>query len=149
MVKVHVMPPTDLEQMARVLNVGAQERGWVVDGAVVVTLLGKVDDRIMPVDDAIQQSDVAAVAHHELHALSRQACDVLGVAGVGKFVEHGHADPGRSRTTHRTELDPTKPYARQQQRYSWVRRRPAQPPFLRAPRALAGSDRMVLILTVI
>ena len=69
-----------------VLDVGAQEGLGVGDGVVVVALGRVVHDRVVARDDAVEQPGVADVAHDELHAVRRQAGDVLGVAGVGQLV---------------------------------------------------------------
>ena len=55
-----------------------------------MALGGVVHDGVVARDDAIQQPRVADVAHDELHAVRRQAGDVLGVAGVGQLVQDGH-----------------------------------------------------------
>ena len=89
-VVAHVVPAAGLEQAVGALDVGAQERLRVRDGVVVVGLGGVVDDGVVAGDQPLQEPRVADVAHHELHALGRQARDVLRVAGVGELVEHGH-----------------------------------------------------------
>lgn len=81
-----------LQQAEGALHVGAQERLGVGDGVVVVGLGGVVHDRVVTRDDAIQQPDVADVAHDEPHAVGGQSCDVLGVAGVGQLVQDGDVD---------------------------------------------------------
>ena len=81
-----------LQQAEGALDVGAQEGLRVGDGVVVVALGRVVDDRVVARDDPVQQLRVADVAHDELHAVSRQPGDVLGVAGVGQLVQDGHVD---------------------------------------------------------
>ena len=44
--------------------------------------------------EAVHQGGVADVAHDELDAIGGQARDVLGVAGVGEPVKHGHVHAG-------------------------------------------------------
>lgn len=86
--------PHGLQQAEGALDVGAQERLRVGDGVVVVALGGVVDDRVVAGDDPIEQLGVADVAHDELHAVSRQPGDVLGVAGVGQLVQDGDVHVG-------------------------------------------------------
>ena len=81
-----------LQQAEGALHVGAQERLGVGDGVVVVALCGVVHDRVVAGDQLVEQSGVADVAHDELHAVRRQARDVLGVAGVGQLVQDGDVD---------------------------------------------------------
>ena len=83
-----------LQKAEGALHVGAQERLGVGDGVVVVALGGVVHDRVVARDDAVQQLCVADVADDELHAVRRQARDVLGVAGVGQLVKDGHVHAG-------------------------------------------------------
>jgi len=84
--------PHGLQQAEGALDVGAQERLGVGDGVVVVGLRGVVHDGVVARDDAVQQPGVADVAHDELHAVRRQARDVLGVAGVGQLIQDGDVD---------------------------------------------------------
>ena len=86
--------PHGLQQAEGALHVGAQEGLWVGDGVVVVALGGVVDDGVVARDEPVQQPGVADVAHDELHAVRRQARDVLGVAGVGQLVQDGHVHVG-------------------------------------------------------
>lgn len=86
--------PHGLEQAEGALHVGAKERLRVGDGVVVVALGGVVHDRIVAGNQPIQQPGVADVADDELHAVRRQAGDVLGVAGVGQLVQDGDVHPG-------------------------------------------------------
>ena len=79
-----------LEQAERALHVGPEERLRVRDGVVVVALGRVVHDRVVAGHDPVQQVRVADVAHHELHAVLGQARDVLRVARVREFVQHGH-----------------------------------------------------------
>lgn len=81
-----------LQQAEGALHVGAQERLRVGDGVVVVALCGVVHDGVVAGDDLIEQRGVADVANDELHAVRRQARDVLGVAGVGQLVQDGDVD---------------------------------------------------------
>ena len=81
-----------LQQAEGALDVGAQKGLRGGDGVVVVGLGGVVDDRVVAGDDAVEQLGVADVAHDELHAVGGQPGDVLGVAGVGQLVQHGHVD---------------------------------------------------------
>ena len=81
-----------LQQAEGALHVGAQERLGVRDGVVVVALGGVVQDRVVARHQPVQQLRVADVAHDELHAVRRQARDVLGVAGVGQLVQDGDVD---------------------------------------------------------
>ena len=83
-----------LQQAEGALDVRAKEGARVGDGVVVVGLCGVVHDRVVARDDAVQQLGVADVAHDELHAVVRQARDVLGVAGVGQLVQDGDVDVG-------------------------------------------------------
>ncbi len=83
-----------LQKAEGALHVGAQERLRVGDGVVVVALGGVVDDRVVARDDPVEQLRVADVAHDELHAVRRQARDVLGVAGVGQLVQDGDVHLG-------------------------------------------------------
>ena len=83
-----------LEQAEGALHVGAKEGLRVGDGVVVVGLCGVVHDRVVAGDQPIEQPGVADVAHDELHAVVRQARDVLGVAGVGQLVQDGHVHVG-------------------------------------------------------
>ena len=83
-----------LEQAEGALDVGAEERLRIGDGVVVVGLCGVVHDRVVAGDQPIEQPGVADVAHDELHAVVRQARDVLGVAGVGQLVQDGHVHVG-------------------------------------------------------
>ena len=83
-----------LQQAEGALDVGAKERLRVRDGVVVVALGGVVDDGVVAGDQPVQQLGVADVAHDELHAVRRQARDVLGVAGVGQLVQDGHVHAG-------------------------------------------------------
>lgn len=83
-----------LQQAEGALHVGAQEGLRVRDGVVVVGLGGVVHDRVVARDQLIEQLGVADVAHDELHAVRRQARDVLGVAGVGQLVQDGDVHPG-------------------------------------------------------
>ena len=83
-----------LQQAEGALHVGAQERLRVGDGVVVVALCGVVHDRVVAGDDPIEQLRVADVAHDELHAVRRQAGDVLGVAGIGQLVQDGDVHLG-------------------------------------------------------
>lgn len=87
-VVAYVIFATRLEQAVRAFNVRAQEGLGVSNGVVVVALCRVVHDSVMPRDDAVEQLGVADVAHHQLHAVFRQAGDVLRVAGVGEFIEH-------------------------------------------------------------
>ena len=84
--------PHGLQQAEGALHVGAQERLGVRDGVVVVALGGVVHDRVVARHQPVQQLRVADVAHDELHAVRRQARDVLGVAGVGQLVQDGDVD---------------------------------------------------------
>lgn len=84
--------PHGLQQAEGALDVGAQERLRVGDGVVVVALGGVVHDGVVARDDAVQQLHVADVAHDEPHAVGGQPGDVLGVAGVGQFVQDGDVD---------------------------------------------------------
>lgn len=86
--------PHGLQQAEGSLHVGAKERLGVGDGVVVVALGGVVHDRVVARDDAVEQPGVADVAEDELHAVRRQARDVLGVAGVGQLVQDGDVHPG-------------------------------------------------------
>lgn len=86
--------PHGLEQAEGALHVGAKERLRVGDGVVVVALGGVVHDRVVAGNQPIQQPGVADVADDELHAVRRQAGDVLGVAGVGQLVQDGDVHPG-------------------------------------------------------
>ena len=86
--------PHGLQQSEGALHVGAQERLRVGDGVVVVALGGVVHDRVVAGNQPIQQPGVADVADDELHAVRRQAGDVLGVAGVGQLVQDGDVHPG-------------------------------------------------------
>ena len=86
--------PHGLQQAEGALDVRAQEGLGVGDGVVVVALGRVVHDRVVARDDAVEQPGVADVAHDELHAVRRQAGDVLGVAGVGQLVQDGHVDVG-------------------------------------------------------
>lgn len=86
--------PHGLQQAEGALDVGTQERLRVGDGVVVVALSGVVHDGVVARDDAVQQPGVADVAHDELHAVRRQAGDVLGVAGVGQLIQDGDAHLG-------------------------------------------------------
>ena len=81
-----------LQQAEGALHVSAQERLGVRDGVVVVALGGVVQDRVVARHQPVQQLRVADVAHDELHAVRRQARDVLGVAGVGQLVQDGDVD---------------------------------------------------------
>ena len=83
-----------LQQPEGALDVGAQERLRVGDGVVVVALCGVVHDRVVAGDQLIEQRGVADVADDELHAVRRQAGDVLGVASVGQLVQDGHVHVG-------------------------------------------------------
>ena len=83
-----------LQQAEGALHVGAQEGLGVGDGVVVVALGGVVHDGVVARHQPIQQPGVADVAHDELHAVRRQAGDVLGVAGVGQLVQDGHVHAG-------------------------------------------------------
>ncbi len=94
MVVAHAVPPAGLDEGVGALDVGAQERGRVGDGVVVVGLGGVVDHGVGPGHEAVDQVGVADVAHDELDAVRGQARDVLGVAGVGQLVEHGDVDAG-------------------------------------------------------
>ena len=49
-------------------------------------------DGVVAGHELIQKPGVANVAHHELHAVGEQSRDVLGVAGVGQFVQDGDVD---------------------------------------------------------
>ena len=82
-----------LQQAEGALDVGAQERLRVRDGVVVVALGGVMHDRVVARNQPVQQLRVADVAHDELHAVSRQPGDVLGVAGVGQLVQDGDVHP--------------------------------------------------------
>lgn len=86
--------PHGLQQAEGALDVGAQEGLGVGDGVVVVALGGVVHDGVVARYQPIQQPGVADVAHDELHAVRRQAGDVLGVAGVGQLVQDGDVHPG-------------------------------------------------------
>ena len=90
----NVMLAARLEQAIGPLNVGVHEWLRVGDRAIVMALRRKVHDRIVAGDDAIQQLGIADVAHHEFHAALGQARDVLGVAGVGKLVQHSYVHAG-------------------------------------------------------
>lgn len=84
--------PHCLQQAEGALDVGAQEGLGVGDGVVVVGLCGIVHDGVVARHQLIEQLGVADVAHDELHAIGGQPGDVLGVAGVGQLVQHGHVD---------------------------------------------------------
>ena len=86
--------PHGLQQAEGALHVGAQERLRVGDGVVVVALGGVVHDRVVARYQPVEQLRVADVADDELHAVRRQARDVLGVAGVGQLVQDGHVHVG-------------------------------------------------------
>ena len=86
--------PHGLQQAEGALDVGAQEGLRVGDGVVVVGLGGVVHDRVVARHQLIEQRGVADVADDELHAVRRQARDVLGVAGVGQLVQDGDVHPG-------------------------------------------------------
>ena len=88
------VPAAGLDEGVGALDVGAQKRARVGDGVVVVGLRGVVDHGVGPGDQAVDQPLVADVAHDELHAVGGQPGDVLGVAGVGELVEHGHLHAG-------------------------------------------------------
>ena len=81
-----------LQKAEGALDVRAQERLRVGDGVVVVALGGVVNDRVVAGNQPVQQPGVADVADDELHAVRRQARDVLGVAGVGQLVQDGDVD---------------------------------------------------------
>ena len=83
-----------LQQAEGALHVGAQERLRVGDGVVVVALGGVVHDGVVARYQPVQQPGVADVAHDELHAVRRQAGDVLWVAGVGQLVQDGDVHLG-------------------------------------------------------
>lgn len=83
-----------LQQPEGALDVGAQEGLGVGDGVVVVALGGVVHDGVVARYQPVQKPGVADVAHDELHAVRRQARDVLGVAGVGQLVQDGHVHLG-------------------------------------------------------
>lgn len=92
MLIAHIVLTAGLEQAIGAHHVGLHEGLRVGDGVVVVGLGGVMDDRVVPRDDAIQELGVADVAHYELDPVLRQAGDVLGVAGVGELIEHGHVN---------------------------------------------------------
>lgn len=83
-----------LKERVGALDVGTQERLRVGDGVVVVALRRVVHNGVVPGDNAVEKLGIADVAHHELDAVLGQARDVLGVAGVGELVEHGHVNAG-------------------------------------------------------
>ena len=91
-VVAHAVPAAGLDEGVGALDVGPQERARVGDGVVVVGLGGVVDHGVRPGHEAVDERGVADVAHDELDAVGGQARDVLGVAGVGQLVEHGHVD---------------------------------------------------------
>ena len=91
-VVAHVMPAAGLDEGVGALDVGAQERARVRDGVVVVGLGGVVDHGVGPRHEAVDERGVADVADDELDAVRWEPGDVLGVAGVGQLVEHGHVD---------------------------------------------------------
>ena len=93
-VVAHAVPAAGLDEGVGALDVGAQERARVGDGVVVVGLGGVVDHGVGLRHEAVDERGVADVAHDELDAVGGQARDVLGVAGVGQHVEHGHVDAG-------------------------------------------------------
>ena len=93
-VVAHAVPAAGLDERVGALDVGLEERARVGDGVVVVGLGGVVDHGVGLGHEAIDQVGVADVAHDELDAVGGQAGDVLGVAGVGQLVEHGHVDAG-------------------------------------------------------
>lgn len=95
LVRAHVMVADavlahGLEQAERALHVRPQERFRIRDAVVVVGLGRVVHDRVVARHDTVQQVRVADVAHHELHTVLGQARDVLRVARVREFVQHGH-----------------------------------------------------------
>ena len=93
-VEAQPVPAGGLQQPERPLHVGPDKGLRVGDGVVVVALGGVVHDGVVAGHHPLQQPRVADVAHHELHPLGGQAGDVLGVAGVGELVEHGHVGLG-------------------------------------------------------
>ena len=88
----HIVLTTGLEQAISAHHVGLHEGLRVGDGVVVVGLSGVVNDCVVSRNDAIQELSVANVSHHKLDPILGQASDVLGVAGVGELVEHGHVN---------------------------------------------------------
>ncbi len=91
-VVAHAVLPAGLDQGVGALDVGPEERRGVGDGVVVVGLGGVVDHGVGLRHEAVDERGVADVAHDELDAVRGQARDVVGVAGVGQLVEHGHVD---------------------------------------------------------
>ena len=91
-VVAHAVPAAGLDEGVGALDVGAQERGRVGDGVVVVGLGGVVDHGVGLGHEAVDERGVADVAHDELDAVRGQTRDVVGVAGVGQLVEHGDVD---------------------------------------------------------
>ena len=93
-VVAHAVLPARLDERVGAPHVGLQERGGVGDGVVVVGLGGVVHHGVGPGHEPVDERGVADVADHELHAVGGEPGDVLGVAGVGKLVQHGDVHPG-------------------------------------------------------
>ena len=53
-----------------------------------MALGGKVDDGIVPGDNALKQPNVTDVAHHEPYPTLGKTGEALGVACIGELVEH-------------------------------------------------------------
>ena len=95
LVRAHVMvadavPAHGLQQAERALHIRPEERLRIRDGVVVVALGRVVHDRVVARHDTVQQVRIADVAHHQLHTVLGQTRDVLRVARVREFVQHGH-----------------------------------------------------------
>ena len=93
-VVAHAVPAARLEERVGALDVGAQKRARVGDGVVVVGLRGVVHHGVGVGHEPVHERGVADVADHQLHVVGGQPGDVLGVAGVGELVQHGHAHAG-------------------------------------------------------
>ena len=59
-----------------------------------MALGGKVDDGIMPGDNALEQLNVTDITHHEPYPVLGKTGEALGVACIGELVEHCQAHAG-------------------------------------------------------
>ena len=88
------VPAHGLEEAEGADDVRAHERLGVGDGVVVMRLRGVMHDGVVAGHDFIEQLRIADVAVDEIHAIRRDALQIIQLARVGQRIQHRHMGLG-------------------------------------------------------